>query len=214
MTTAQIETFADIGGISSPEIDLKALLRRNVIPAYLSDVGYTSWRRKPHTITTIAGQQGYDLDTDFWQMQLVTLQGVAEPLQYIGEDPEKLLAAEAAATAPQGMPSGYYLGRIAVSGEFRRLMLNCLPFGTGLIRCLYYTGIHFADDTTSVELDQYIPSQFQWGLVESLKKEIFFIRFGIGDPRFVAAETAYRMQVERATDNPELARRNLPVFAR
>ena len=45
MLTSLIEQYADIGGLSSPDINLKVLLRHNVCPAYMADVGFVAWRR-------------------------------------------------------------------------------------------------------------------------------------------------------------------------
>lgn len=213
MLTSHVEQYADIGGIAGVDINLKVLLRRNVTPAFFSDVGYVSWRRKVGSQVLIVGAGGkqFDLPDDFGQMQTVVVNPSA-PLDYIGEDPEKVLAAEANTT--NGEPTGYYLVRRATSEVFKRLALSCPPSTANTLRYTYYSHVPYADDTTEVELDKYIPAQFQWALVEALKMQIMWLRFGIGDPRYVAAEQAYRMWVERAMENPELARRNNPLFVR
>jgi hypothetical protein len=214
MTTTQIETYADIGGISSPDINLKVLLRRNVVPAFLSDVGYVSWRRQHATLAlSVAGGKQYNLADDFWQMQSLTIDpDSSKSIQYIGDDPEKVMAAELNTTP--GKPTGYYLVRRVTTLLFQAVKFNYPPDQDYTARYTYYSTVPFADDTTEVELDKYLPSQFQWALVEGLKKEILFLRFGIGDPRYVAAEQAHRMWIERASENPELARRNLAAFVR
>jgi hypothetical protein len=210
--TSLIEQYANIADLSSPDINLKVLLRRNVVPAFMADVGYVSWRRTATTIPLIAGTSAYDLPDDFWMMQVLTLDPSDAPLQYIGDDPEKVLSAERNVTA--GKPGGYYLVRRTTSLVYKKLKFNA-PADTGYTaRYTYYTGPNFVDDTTDVEMDKYIPNQFQWALVEGLKKEIMFVRFGIGDSRYVASERAYGMWIERAIENPELARRTAASFAR
>lgn len=213
MLTSNIEMYADIGGIASPDINLKVLLRRNVVPAYFQDVGYPSWRRRSASQVLLVGDAGkqFDLPEDFGLMQSVAI-NPSQPLDYIGEDPEKVMAAEAATAS--GAPTGYYLVRRVTTQVFKRLALNCPPAAADVLRYSYYSHVAFPDDTTEIEMDKHVPAQFQWALVEGLKMQIMWVRFGIGDPRYVAAEQSYRMWVERAMENPELARRNNPIFVR
>jgi len=213
MLTSLIEQYADIGGLSTPDINLKVLLRHNIVPAYMADVGFVAWRRSFATLSLMPGTTAYDLPTDFWMMQSLALDSAPSvPLQYIGDDAEKVMAAEVS-TVP-GKPGGYYLVRRTTSLVFKRFKLNCTPDASYPAHYTYYSGVPFVDDTTDVEMDKYIPSQFQWVFVEGLKKEIMFIRFGIGDPRYVAAEQSYGIWVQRAAENPELARRSHAAFVR
>jgi hypothetical protein len=213
MLTSLIEQYADIGGLSTPDINLKVLLRHNIVPAYMADVGFVAWRRSFATLSLVQGTTAYDLPTDFWMMQSLTLApDFSKNLQYIGEDPEKVMAAEANVT--QGKPGAWYLVRRATTMEYRRIKFNAPPDTAYTASYSYYTGPYFADDTSDVEMDKYIPNYFQWALVEALKKEILFLRFGIGDPRYVAAEQAYGVWVGRSTENPELAHRTRAAFVR
>lgn len=214
MLTSLVEQYANIADISSPDINLKVLLRHNVVPAFMADVGYVAWRRHVDTLSLSNGAgAAYDLPEEFWMMQVVTLDpNPSTPLQYIGDDPEKIMAAEANATS--GKPGAWYLVRRATTLLYKRIKFNAVPDTGYTARFTYYSGVPFTDDTTDVELDKYIPNQFQWALVEALKAQIMFIRYGIGDPRYVAAEQAYGMWVERARENPELARRTAASFVR
>ena len=63
MLTSLIEQYADIGGLSSPDINLKVLLRHNIVPAYMADVGFVAWRRSFGTIALVQGTVAYDLPT-------------------------------------------------------------------------------------------------------------------------------------------------------
>jgi hypothetical protein len=214
MLTSLIEQYANIADIASPDINLKVLLRRNVVPAFMADVGYVSWRRVVAALPLLnASGAGYDLPDDFWMMQVLAIApGFSQPLQYIGDDPEKVMAAEDNTTP--GKPGAYYLVRRTTTNVFKKLKFNCVPDVAYTARYTYYSGPVFTDDTTDVEMDKYIPNQFQWALVEGLKKEILWVRFGIGDPRYVQAEQAYGMWIERAKENPELARRTAASFVR
>jgi hypothetical protein len=213
MLTSLIEQYADIGGLSSPDINLKVLLRHNVAPAFIADVGFVAWRRVFATLSLVNGAQSYDLPTEFWMMQSLTLApDFSKNLQYIGDDPEKVMAAEA--NGIPGKPGAFYLVRRTGTAEYRKIKFNSIPDQAYTASYSYYSGIPFPDDITDVELDKYVPNYFQWAFVESLKKEILFLRFGIGDPRYVAAEQAYQGWIQRATENPELAHRTKAAFVR
>jgi hypothetical protein len=211
LLTSVIEQHADMGSISHPDLNIKALLRRNVVPGFFQDVGYVSWRRKQAAQALTVGIKQLDLPEDFGFMQRVAID-LDDPLEYIGEDPVKILAAEANVTA--GVPRAYYLVHRPGTEVFKRLALDCPPSAADTLRYSYYTHVVFVDDLTDVEMDKYIPAQFQWVLVEGLKAQILWLRFGVGDPRYQAADAAYKVWVSRALENPELARRNQPVFVR
>lgn len=235
MTTAQIVTFADPGGLSQPDFDLNVLLRRKIIPEYLSvpyrdddgamrgGVGYVGWRRKIGTQAITTALQSFDLPTDFWQMKQIGfgLQSVTtQPLNfdrgelvYIGDDPGLVSQAESA-TIP-ARPSGWYLVRTASApNQYRTAKFSCPADMPYTCRFVYYSGIVFADDVTAVELDAFIPTQFQWTLVDGLKRELYGFRFGIGDNRFQLAAEAYTQGVGSARVSPELAAGSRAKFAR
>lgn len=215
MTTNQIEQYADIGGISSPDLNLKVLLRREVCPMFMHDVGYTSWRRITFPFSTVIGSGGKEiaLPSDVENVSYVGVPATSDKgLQYIGEDPEKLSKAEA--NAVNAAPTGYYLAADATTGIQNKLRFNCPPDAVYASMLIYYRTTFFADDTTDVEMSKFVPAHFQEALIEGLRMKICYFRFGIGDPRYVAAEASYGKVVERAADNKEQARRNFAVFAR
>lgn len=203
MTTATIAAAADTKGLAGSDMDLQVLLRRNVIPAFLEDVGYVSWRRQAATASVTLGARYVALATNFWHMKTVGLATEEDtPLNYIGDDQVQILAAEANTT--NAKPTGYYM-KIHTDGTWR--LYFDAPFDVArTVAYTYDTNILFADDTTVVNLDIYIPSQFQWALVEGLKAEIFYDRYGVGDDRFTAAEAKYDKWVQRARNSPELSR--------
>lgn len=213
MLTSKIEQKADIGGISSPDLDLPYLLRREVCPMFMHDVGYVGWRRIVLTFNTIIGTRQYALPTDFEIASLVTIPSLSgDGLPYIGESPEKLSKATASTT--NATPTGYYLDYDSATGVQNKLSFDSPPSAAVAVNLIYYRTTYFADDTTAVEMDKFVPPHFQSALVNGLRMAICFHRFGIGDPRYIAAEDAYSKTVGRAADNKELARRNNPVFAR
>lgn len=213
MTTDQIEQFADIGGLSAPDLNLKVLLRRKVCPEFMKDAGYTSWKRISVTVATVIGTQIYTLPTDLDMIELVgSPSAPGKSLQYIGEDPEKMATAEL--NGVNSSPTGYYLGFDASTGEQTKLKLNAPADAVYNLPVIYYRTTVFADDTTAVEMNKFIPLRYQWGLVYGLQMAICYFRFGVGDPRYVAASQSYGMVIERIGDNKENARRNMAVFAK
>jgi len=204
MTTATIAAAADTKGLAGSDMDLQVLLRRNVIPAFLEDVGYVSWRRQATTASVALGARYFALATaNFWHMKTVALATEEEtPLNYIGDDEVQVLKAEANTT--NAKPTGYYM-KIHTDGTWRAYF--DAPFDSArTVAYVYDTNILFADDTTVVNLDIYIPSQFQWALVEGLKAEIFYDRYGVGDDRYTAAKAKRDEWVQRARNSPELSR--------
>lgn len=213
MLTSKIETFADVGGIAQPDVDLKAVLRHKVVPEFLQLVGYPSWRRKTASIILKSdGTQAYDLPDDFGSMKEAALSdSYKPPLTYIGDDPAKLMAAEAAASE-RTKPSGYCLVRRATSELFKRIKFNCPPDQAYTCRFVYYNTAVFTDDTTAVDMDMYIPAHFQWGLIEGLKAYLYGVRRGIGDDRKADAENEFAKYVALASENPELSSGGKPRF--
>lgn len=205
MTTTTIATAADTKGLASPDMDLQVLLRRNIIPAFLEDVGYVAWRRLATTASVTTGVRYFTIsDGTFWHMKTVVRSGYeTEPLAYIGDDEVQVLKAEANTT--NGTPTGYYLKLDSSTGNWR-VYFDCPFDATTTIAYVYDTNIYFADDTTSVDLAKYIPPQFHWGLVEALKTEIFYDRFGVGDDRYAAAKAKRDEWVQRARNSPDLSR--------
>ena len=204
MTTFEIESMANRGDVAR-DMNLGSVLRYQVIPEFLEDVKACAWRKKWATVTTVVGQRGYALAADMGELREVHRVGHG-PLEYIGEDAEKVFAAEEA--DGEAGPTGYYLGRDpnAVDGRFRHLWLDAPADGAYTLRYAYYYVIPFADGVTPVDLAGWIPEQLHWALVEGLKREIYEDRFGLNDPRTMKAVSAFGDWKSRALANPEAAK--------
>lgn len=204
MTTFDIETAANRGNIAT-DMNVGLILRHQIIPEFLNDVKLCAWRKKRSTVTTSAGTQSYALASDFGEMREVQIVGY-DPLEYIGEDEEKVFAAQAATT--QARPQGYYLGRDpdATVGSFKHLFLDAPPDGVYTIRYTYLYTVPFVDNVSPVDLAAWIPDQFHWGLVEGLRREIYMDRFGVGDTRATKAAEDFEAWKVRALANTEVAK--------
>lgn len=213
MTTEDVESYADISGLASPDLNLKIILRREVVPMFLADVGAASWRRKSSTLTFVAGTKAYDLATDV-QRVLVMNTPDGDAVKYSGEHDAAYLTIMAN-TADRGTPTDYCLvPKSAVTTFQYQANFYPIPYAAGTARYLYEWTIAWSDLSTKVELDPYIPAHYQWALVAGLQRRILFYRLGISDQRYVQANEDYNAWVSRAIENREGARRNYAVFAR
>ena len=214
MTTATIQSEANRTGQASADMDLGVLLRRKTIPLFFERVGKPVWRRKVTSTNTVINQNYVDLAIDFHSLEKAYF-GTANftdggDLTYIGDSYEELAAAAAATVAAD--PAKFYLGYTA-AGALQRMYFQAPAATVGPIWYIYYRFAVFADDTTSVNMAQYIPEQFHWGLVEALKEEIYFERYGLGDHRYEAQRDRAMEWAVRAQTSMEMANHTQPRFA-
>lgn len=195
------------------------MLRHVVIPKFLLDVdqlcGKVWWRRATLTLAFTSAGRNYDLPRDFdWleDLRLVvggTLRGTG--LKYIGEDALRIEAAEAS-TDP-GEPAAYYFvegTQVETQPEPKRqaIRLDVTPDTTYTAHGVYYKKVPFADDSTVLDLDPYVPRQYQGALIEALRAEIFLDRYGIGDERYAIQQAKYENWITRLSGKKEAAARS------
>ena len=214
MTTATIESEASRTGQQGADMSLAVLLRDKTIPLFFERVGKPVWRRKVASTNTVVNQNYVDLATDFHSLEKVYF-GTSNftqdgDLTYIGDSYEELAAASAATVAAD--PSKFYLGYTA-AGALQRMYFQAPAATVGAIRYIYYRIAVFANYTTTVDMAQYIPQQFHWGLVEALREDIFFERYGVGDNRYEAQRERAMEWVVRAQSSMEMANHTQPRFA-
>lgn len=200
MTSEEVILQANVGGIAGPDLNLPVILREKVLPEFLADVRTPSWRRKATTLTLVAGTRKYDLPGECEQVLEVYSDLGAMPLEYFGEDPRKVLAAEAATA---GTVIGYAVEIPAESGARCGLALNCPPDASGTLYVWYARAVWLAEDGPVIDLDTRMPRRWQWALVEGLKREIYLERFGLGDARFQVAAAEFAEWKQRAAQHRE-----------
>lgn len=222
MTTEQIEAKADPSNLRLADFNIKSELKFNVIPEFMEDVGYTTWRRRYVSTTLSAGASFIDIPattTKFSHLKEVFLYPASmtnpsldTPLPFIGEEPREVLAGKAN-TIP-GTPSGYWLE--SDGSVFRRIYFNAPADVAYTCAYFYDTHIQFNvnNETENVELNGYIPEQFQWALVEGLKREMYRHRNGVGDTSFQIAAQAFEAWKLRAKKSPELTQKRRALYAR
>lgn len=200
MTSNDVITQANVGGLAGPDLDLTALLRDKVLPEFLSDIRRPDWCRKSAVLTVDVGGQRADLPADCETVIGVYVDLDADPLEYVGEDERKVLAS---LTAEAGVVSGYFCEMGTPTNAQMGLVLTCPSTESLSLYCLYTRAVWLAEDGTSVDLDTRIPRRWHWALVEGMKREIYRERFGMGDERFVAAAQEFEAWKARAAATRE-----------
>lgn len=207
MQTTQIETAANRGDIATADFQIGLVLRSQVIPAFLEDVGRIGWRRKIVQITPASGKQTYSLPDDFFEVADVYIAGNINPIPFIGEDPA--LVTQAEMTTSGGGWTGYYLVRDPdrVTGWAIKFDAPAGVAGGPVAYVHYYWFVPFENETEEVDLREYVPEQYHWALVELLRREIIDDRCGEGDKRYVTANNKYHEWLQRIVTKRELAPR-------
>lgn len=219
MNTAAIEEAADPGSqLATADVNLKILLRHKVIPDFYEAVGYPWWRRKHFTKSVVQG----DTTVTISSTQLGTNNSVGkirtlslndtpkDGMKYIGDRDDLVMSALLA--TEQARPVQYWHQLNATPPGIDIYFQN--PSNAAFTLAGFYDNhIYFSDDTTAVDLAPFIPHQFQWGLVEMLKAELYERRFGIGDNRFQLAKAEGQRWVAAAMENLEGARGRRMVYA-
>lgn len=206
MQTSQIETSANRGDIASADFDIGAVLRFQVIPAFLEDCGRIGWRRKVATITPQPGVQVYALPDDFFEVSDVLVVGSKDPIPFIGEDPVLVSGAESNTSA--GSWTGYYLVRDPEDESRWAIKFDSPASGGGpSAHVHYYWFVPFSNESEEVNLGKYVPDQYHWAMVELLRREIMDDRYGQGDQRYTTANNKYQEWLRRIVVKRELAPR-------
>lgn len=214
MTTTQIVSYSNTKDLASTDVNLEVLLRRKIVPYFLGRVGYVAWRRKQDTAVVSAGSKSFYIsDSDFWHMKTLVISGEeTTPLRYIGDDEIKVL--QSVANGQSAKPDGYHLD-IVVDGSTPtwRVVLNAPLDISRTFAYVYDTNVFFSNDSTLIDLDNYIPTQFQWALVELLKAEVHADR-AAEDPRYARAMDEAEKIIALAVESPDLSRGGRMRFAR
>jgi len=218
VTTVEIESLANVDGLATQDLlaRLPQILRRLVVPEFLRDIdrhiGRVHWRRKTTTINVVSPTRNYDCPADFdkferLQRRLTTGTGLGPELDYIGEESDLVLAAEAATVA--AAPGAYYI--VAGATNQWAIRLSAPPDGSYTLLGVYTKGLAWTNDTTPVNLDPLIPYQYQGGLVKRLRMYILEDRVGVRDNRYSIAASEYERWIEGLEFSKEPAQRHRMV---
>jgi hypothetical protein len=202
MTTSQIENAANRGDLASADFQIGLVLRYKAIPLFLEDVGRIGWRRRTASVQISPSTRSATLPSDFFEASSVWVAPVddlGDPLKYIGETDR--LVAQALDRTTGGRPEGFYLSGSSIYSD--------RPADkTYSLRVVYFYQIPFSNQSEDIDLSAWIPGQYHWALVELLRRELFFDRYGDQDPRFSTSAQLYQEWLNRITTKRELSRRN------
>jgi len=217
MTTLEIENEANSGQIANADFNVGICLRRAIIPEFLDGVGNPGWRRRIAFSNVVAGDTGFTLPRDFLNMEGVYMPqcSCSGGLPFIGDDPGRMAGVTTTGTAYE--PSGYYISNTPGPGVqyFQRLNFTAPLDKAYAVTVIYYFQAVFPDNTSDVDLSQYIPEHFQYSLIYGLRRDIYIDRYGQGDPRADAAAAKFNDGITNAKrGDMELARVHRPRFIR
>jgi len=218
MTLTEIQTVANRGSIATADFDIGKCLRQEVMREFAQKVGEAdpTWLRRSSTISLTAGVQLADLPDAFRSMVVVYEAGLNSqnepvPMTYIGED--ALRVARAEITTERGAPGGYYIVQRQSDSKWKRIKFDRPADTSYTIPYVYRVDLIFAD-ADNPELDQYMPAEIQHALIHGLRREIYFDRYGQGDPRYQRAADRFDELCLLAQGFHDHARRNYAVYSR
>ena len=223
MTTTDVEKRANREGLAGADFELQHTLRLDIFPQFLRDVleivGTPYWLWKTLSLTFNTSTRDCDLPADWkrfaeLRIQLSTGGMAAGPMTYIGEHPDKIIAAENATTA--GCPTQYYVVQSSTAGLWA-VRLAAPSDASYTARGVYFWRIPFdeADPSEDIDLNEYMPTDVQYGLVHALRVRILEDRVGMEDHRYSRAEKAYARWMESLYIEPAAAPAgSRPVYAR
>lgn len=223
MNTTQIAAYADydrLAGTGDSMLKLQAILRRKIIPEFYNRVGACWWRRlQVRGLLLEEGKAEVDMGAAMAIIRSVYVSGV--PATYIGDDEAELEKAEAfVTTGEQIRPgkywtqfSGYNLYNVSMEPDIndpeaekregpvtsRLLKFNGASDGNYEVSVVGFIQLWFDDDVTEVDLNPSIPFEFQWALVEGLKREIYEARVGTQDARYKLAHAEFEKWIAMAS---------------
>lgn len=209
MTLSQIEQLANKGNLAQGAFNIRATLRFIVIPEFYRRISDVTWLRRHRTLSVVNPTRQYDLPLDFRSMISVGSQDY--PLQYIGEDPSLVAEAELATTPAR--PRGYWIVQDTDS-KWRAIRLSTIPDIAYSVPYTYRSRLYFLNDADDVQLDEYIPEDYQPALIEGLKAQMYLDRFGQQDTRYQVAAGKFMEIIEDAKEGAhDLAQRNFAIYA-
>lgn len=218
MRWSQIIGIANADGIALPDLDLMVVLGQNVLPAFIMDCGsgYTNWRRTRLTIDVLIDTATYTLPQYVSTVQdifpvLDTAGSLGDKLRYLGEISEGLVGTFVT-PALKGLPDCYTLSQnvpstgtatLATASGGLVVWFNKTHDRNRTYRVAADIGLPTSDFNSDHDMNTWVPPEYQWGLVEGLKMELYKTRFGAGDKRYALAERERDKWVMRASVNTE-----------
>lgn len=229
MTASTICTLANSSGMASRDLSLMTLLCANVLPAFLHDCGYTAGGRRVHNVEVAIGEWTFPIPIYLSWVQSISPQyapGVttsseqyASELRYIGESQNGQRVT--AAPTESGDPDSFSISldiadQIGGGSGRRRVWLNKILTRAITYRVVAQVGMGITGDdfTSDFEMNEVVPPEYQWGLVDGLKAELALDRWGQNDRRYTEYMNKRNVWVARAQERTEMTRQNHYVYVK
>lgn len=207
MKLSAIEQLSNKGNLATGAFNLRSTLRFEIIPEFYRRISDATWLRRYGILSVVPPTRVYDLPRDFRSMITV---GGDPGLRYIGEDPNLIVGAELNTTASAA--KGYYIVQSSET-KWRAIKFDAIPDMNYSIPYTYRSRLVFHNDADDLELDEYIPEDYQQALIYGLRRDIYLDRFGQLDQRFQVAANKFEQVIEEAKEEAhDLARRNYAIY--
>lgn len=191
MLTSEIQSLADFENSGAPDFPTGQVLRAKVIPEFMSRVGMVEWRRLTETLQFAPDVRYQDINPHFSLIEQVWLVDPRKQLRFIGDDPWRMLISTKDFPDPV-QPAEYFITNnragvytnapapLTVDGQSgpRRLNLGAPSDAIYSVAVFGWAIPYFENNTDDVDMNPWIPIQFQWALVDGLRAEIFRVRYG------------------------------------
>lgn len=220
MTTTTIADLANAGR-KVANTDLQLMLRGEVIPAFLMDVGYVAWRRMTFDGDILAAEYVFQLPINMGEVRAAYLTDengeFTIELKYVGDREEQLAEFQ---TTTTGIPSRFYFAtglgtQVTGANPGYLLLFDCPLSEDRRVRVIGYAGSITGDDyTNEYELDNMMPRHVQPALICGLRRLIYKQLYGSGDRRYNLENEEYARWVSRIAESRESTPSTRAVFVR
>jgi hypothetical protein len=227
MTLEDLAARVDRNGSSRADYQVIDVLRNEVIPRFFGDidtaVGDMFWRRMANEAIAIGpGINRYPLPKDFRVMASVGIRGAGCALQYIGND-ARMMQRYAAVQAQdvRSAPTAYWVEMPVVPIDDigdpllyqYELVLSTRPDALYALDLVYYTTPDLREKSDMVELDKYIPFEYQHALISLARADLYGDRHGGDDPMVSREMTIYNNWLAGLKSKKSAGRQQVPRFA-
>jgi len=226
MTLQDLANRVDRNGSSRADYQVVDVLKHEVMPRFFGDidtaVGDVFWRRLSNdTITTLPALHRYPLPKNFKVMASIGIRGSNCALQYIGND-ARMIQRYAATHAldVRSPPAAYWIDMPVMPLDSDdplnyqyELVLSTKPDAICTLDLVYYTTPDLRDKPDEIELDKYIPFEYQHALIALSRADLLSDRNGGDDPGVTSQMAVYNNWLAGLKQKKWAGRQQVPRFA-
>lgn len=227
MTLEDIAKAIDRGKSARADYVVLDVLRTEILPRFFGDidtvVGDIFWRRSnAGTLNTVPGLERYGLPGDFRHMGALGKRGSCA-MAYIGDDEDLLRRYQGLAAGGTGEtvitePQGYWV-ELSVSVNDDKpdspytLVFSTKPRSVYSVDYTYYTTPDLRQAPNTIDMDKYVPFEYQHALIALGRADLISDRNGGEDPQVQANLNVYANWLKGLGSKKRGGRPQLPVYA-